>query len=76
MENAQILHNAAVCVCVCVCACMHVYVWTEWTWSVHYTGISTYQLILYYDDDRFLYIALFSTLEQTHCTCVCFYTSE
>ena len=27
---------------VCVCVCM------EWTWSVHYIGISTYQFILYY----------------------------
>ena len=23
-------------------------VWTEWTWSMHYIGISTYQFILYY----------------------------
>ena len=29
-------------VCVCVC------VWTEWTWSMHYVGISTYQFIPYY----------------------------
>ena len=28
--------------CVCVC------VWTEWTWSMHYVGISTYQFIPYY----------------------------
>ena len=27
---------------VCVC------VWTEWTWSMHYAGISTYQFIPYY----------------------------
>ena len=35
-----------VCVCVCVCVCVHV--WTEWTWSMHYIGISTYQFIPYY----------------------------
>ena len=28
----------------CVCMC----VWTEWTWSMHYVGISTYQFIPYY----------------------------
>ena len=27
--------------CVCVCMC----VWTEWTWSMHYFGISTDQFI-------------------------------
>ena len=36
-----------VCVCVCVCACVRacvcVCVWTEWTWSMHYVGISTYE---------------------------------
>ena len=26
----------------CVCVCM------EWTWSMHYAGISIYQFILYY----------------------------
>ena len=25
-----------------------VYVWTEWTWSMQYVGISTYQFITYY----------------------------
>ena len=39
-----------VCVCVCewvsesVCAC----VCMDWTWSMHYAGISTYQFIPYY----------------------------
>ena len=28
--------------CVCVC------VWTEWTWNLHYFGISTYQFIPFY----------------------------
>ena len=31
-----------------VCVCVYLCVWTEWTWSMHYIGISTYQLILYY----------------------------
>ena len=31
------------CMCVCIA-----YVWMEWTWSMHYVGISTYQFILYY----------------------------
>ena len=33
-----------VCVCVCVCVC----VWTEWTWSMQYIGIPTYQFIPHY----------------------------
>ena len=36
------------CVCVCVCMCVCVCVWTEWTWSMHYFGISTDQFILCY----------------------------
>ena len=38
------------CVCVCVgaCACVRVCGWTEWTWSMHYVGISTYQFIPHY----------------------------
>ena len=40
----------SVCVCVCVRACVRacVRVCVEWTWSVHYVGISTYQFIPYY----------------------------
>ena len=30
------------CMSVCVC------VWMEWTWSMHYIGISTYQFLPYY----------------------------
>ena len=31
-----------------VCVCVHVCVCAEWTWSMHYIGISTYQFIPYY----------------------------
>ena len=41
----QSSNGISVCVCVCVCAWR---VYMEWTWSVHYIGISTYQFIPYY----------------------------
>ena len=43
-QSVPVWQRECVCVCVCVCMC----VWTEWTWSMHNVGISTYQFILYY----------------------------
>ena len=40
--------HVRVCVCVHVCVCACVCMWMEWTWSMHYVGISTYQFTLYY----------------------------
>ena len=42
--------RACVCVHVCVCvrACVRACVWIEQVRSMHYVGISTYQLISYY----------------------------
>ena len=37
-----------VCVCMCLCVCVCMCVWTEWTWSMYYAGIFTYQFIPYY----------------------------
>ena len=40
------------CLCQCVHACVRVFVCAcvcmEWTWSIHYVGISTSHFILYY----------------------------
>ena len=54
-----------VCVCVCVCVCESVCVWTEWTWSIQYIGISTYQFILYHASAIYKHMHILKPFEDS-----------